>query len=235
MNELINRTGIATSPVQTEEMVVLGDEVPQQEIENDNFEDYVQLKRVSCREAGLIGSVPQGLTAAIDGRQEILIDKLGERLAFERSGVRLYDALLLKCEESQLDLPLTELRKIRDDEQAHFWLLKETLLQLGADPTAETPCADVAALASVGLVQALNDPRITVIQALNTILSAELTDNAGWDLLVRLSENAGLSDSMIASFKDAQSVEERHVHIIQDLLYSLLLDDELIDSVDGHH
>src|SRR5690554_4750596 len=76
---------------------------------------------------------------------ELLLDKLGERLAYERTGVRLYEAMIAKalaCEGSGAELVPT-LQQIRNDEQAHMILLINAIETLGADPTAMTPCADV--------------------------------------------------------------------------------------------
>jgi hypothetical protein len=83
------------------------------------------------------------------------------------------------------------LGRIRAEELAHFHLLCEAAITLGADPTAQTPCADVAATASMGLLHVVADPRTTLAQSLNAILTGELTDNAGWDLLTELAQEAG--------------------------------------------
>ncbi|HYF21309.1 MAG TPA: ferritin Dps family protein, partial [Ramlibacter sp.] len=79
----------------------------------------------------------------------MLIDKLGERLAFERTGVRLYEALILKVATATSGLAVdgAQLRRIRDEEEAHFRLVGQCLQEIGADPTAMTPCADVIGVA----------------------------------------------------------------------------------------
>ena len=82
-------------------------------------------------------------TAAIKGvNVAVFVDKLGERLGFERTGVRLYDALVTKCRASDalMDGPTSEdLEVIRAEELAHFDLLRDMIESLGADPTALTP------------------------------------------------------------------------------------------------
>lgn len=90
----------------------------------------------------------------------MLVDKLGERLAFERGGVRLYDTLLAKCECAADMLEageLAQLREFRDEEARHFGMLSEALVELGADPTAHTPCADLVGVESMGLVELATD------------------------------------------------------------------------------
>lgn len=153
--------------------------------------------------ASPIGSVPipatlKGVATALAKKltgthPETILDKLGERLAFERTGTRLYESLIAKAEAAPNTpeglLPI--LHRIRDDEAQHFRLLHETIRALGADPTAVTPSADVVAVTSLGILQVLADPRTTIGQSLAAILVAELADNAGWELLVQLADDSG--------------------------------------------
>src|SRR4030095_14718823 len=101
------------------------------------------------REAEPLGSLPppttcrgKGETAAkmLRGdRPQVFIDKLAERLAYERGGTRLYDAVIAKfiayADELQ-DVTLQELVEIREEEARHRALIRTCIEQLGADPTA---------------------------------------------------------------------------------------------------
>ena len=71
--------------------------------------------------------------------------------------------------------------------------------RLGGDPTAQTPCADVTAVASAGLLQAVRDPRTSVTQSLQALLTAELVDNASWELLYTLAREHGFEDVVEAA------------------------------------
>jgi hypothetical protein len=113
------------------------------------------------------------------------------------------------------------LLRIRADELAHFQMLCEAMTSLGGDPTAVTPCADVAAVAASGIVQVLNDPRTTLAQCLGAVLSAELTDNAGWELLIALAESAGQSD-LVGPFLAALGQEQEHLEIVKGWLTALV-------------
>ena len=147
----------------------------------------------------------------------VFMDKLSERLAFERTGTRLYDAFINKCEtigESAEGPSLTEVQEIRDEEHRHFMLLTEAITSLGGDPTVQSPCADVQAVASLGIMQVLNDPRTTVSQCLNALLTAELTDNAGWELLIDLAEELGQTD-LSEQFTEALDNEQKHLANVQ--------------------
>lgn len=79
----------------------------------------------------------------------------------------------------------------RSEEAQRFLLLKGALESLGADPTAQTPDADVIGVASRGVLKVMADPRTTVGQCLDALLTAELTDHAGWELLIEARRRDG--------------------------------------------
>jgi hypothetical protein len=58
------------------------------------------------------------------------MDKLGSRLAFERAGVRLYDALIAKVSCAPMagtKISLATLWKFRNEELQHFRMLEEAI------------------------------------------------------------------------------------------------------------
>src|SRR5690606_31980390 len=141
------------------------------------------------------GAMKTGMQKLSGRNAEVFIDKLGERLAFERTGTRLYEMLIVKCrgaaQEGQVNVSIDQLLHIHDEEARHFKLLTAAMEKLGADPTAMTPCADTTGVQSIGILQVLSDPRTTVPQCLNAILTAELSDTAGWELLIQLANEMG--------------------------------------------
>ena len=68
-----------------------------------------------------------------------------------------------------------------------------------------------------------NDPRTTLAQCLNAMLTAELTDNAGWELLVSLAEEAGESE-LAGRFLGALGQEQEHLAIIKAWLSAIVTD-----------
>jgi ferritin-like metal-binding protein YciE len=156
----------------------------------------------------------------------VLVDKLGERLAFERTGVRLYEALLVKAQAASSGpmLDVSAVQRIRDDEESHFHMVARHMVSLGADPTAMTPCADVAGVQAMGHMQVLTDPRTSVAQALNSILAVELADNASWELLIELAQDAGQSD-MAQAFNVALETERQHLQTVQGWLRQAVMDE----------
>ena len=89
-------------------------------------------------------------------------------------------------------------------------MLRDAMTELGADPTAMTPAADVIGVASSGLLQVVTDPRTTLPQSLQALLTAELTDNDGWQRLIELARLHG-KEGMVARFEAAKAAEEVHL------------------------
>ena len=237
-----NRTGMQMSPRDSAELLQgSARSVPTSE---GDERALAELRAEYIRENEVLGTVPppgtvKGMATAgaqmlTGNRAQTLIDKLGERLAFERGGTRLYDALILKVEsgaDTHGIVPLPMLQQIRADEAQHADLVRQAIERLGGDPTAQTPCADLVGVQSLGLMQAINEPRTTVAQGINTILIAELADNAGWELLITLAEGMGQTD-LAAEFEAALSHEREHLLTVRDWLEQLTVADaKLVGAV----
>jgi hypothetical protein len=215
-----NRTGIQTAPARTREMA---SSTAAAAAEPRQAGALALARAELSQQAPPVGTMPvpgnlkgaaKALGKALQGEKaSVFLDKLGERLAFERAGVRLYDAILAKVPAARLGegtLTVDELRRFRDAELAHLHLVKEALEEMGGDPTAVTPCADVSAVASMGVAQVLTDPRTTLTQCLDALLTAELTDNDGWRILVAIAEATG-QDDLAARFTAALAEEDHHL------------------------
>jgi ferritin-like protein len=227
----MNRTGMDMSPVDSGELLQ-GSERSMPTSEGDEGA-LAAIRAEYIREADALGSVPppgtmkgvlkNGVQMLTGNRPQVLLDKLGERLAFERGGTRLYEALITKClagvEGSDI-VQLQMLEQIHREEAQHFELVRETIESLGADPTAMTPCADVTGVATMGLIQVLNEPRTTLAQALNAILIAELADNAGWDMLITLARETG-NDAIADRFREPLAREAEHLAQVRSWLEQL--------------
>ena len=217
----MNRSGIDLSPQGAEEMIKAVHEFPPSS--GGNEMTLAQLRAPYLAEADPVGSIPlpdtlkgavkSGMQKLLGRHAEVLSDKLAGRLAFERTGTRLYDALIGKCmtrRDEATTLTVDQLHQFRAEEAAHLGLCWDALLQLGADPTAVTPMADTNAVASIGLMQVVADPRMTIAQSLHAIHVAELTDNDGWRLLIKLARELG-QDDMAGRFQAALEEEDRHL------------------------
>ena len=219
-----NRTGVQTAPARTREMAENTSAVvaaPQDAIA------LALARSEAARAAPPVGTMPApgnvkgiaktAVMAAKGEKATVFLDRLGERLAFERGGVRLYEAVLAKIPASTTregTLSVEELRRFRDEELGHVLFVKEAIETLGGDPTVETPCADVAGVMSRGLFHVVTDPRTTLTQCLDAILTAELADNDGWKILVAMAEALGEND-LSRRFTDALADEDRHLQAVR--------------------
>lgn len=226
---LRNRIGMQRSPLDARAMLDVPDGLePPASTEHPAFD---QLHTSYIAEAGVIGSIPPpgtvkgmakaGVQALSGNRAQALLDKLAERLAFERAGVRLYDAALLKCEAAKVltkqKAPFTaaELREIREDEARHAALVMEAIETVGGDPTSQTPAADLVGVEGMGLMQAISDPRTTLAQSLHVLLTAELTDNVGWELLSDMMDTFSMPE-LAKRFRKAHADEQEHLRKVKD-------------------
>lgn len=142
-----------------------------------------------------------------------VLDKLGARVAFERFGVRLYEALISKHDAygSFRGGPTREdLVQIRTEELRHLGLVHQVILRLGGDPTVVTPCANIQAVASRGIGDILVDPRTSLVECLDAIMVAELTDHESWAQLVPIVAALGHKD-IEARMREAERTEVEHM------------------------
>jgi hypothetical protein len=249
----LNRTGSKVSPENTQSMTDAAYELTPPMLIDTGASEADRIAYINASDP--VGSIPLTGEGAVKGGSrleggppDIFMDKLGERIAFERAGTRLYDALLTKYQALQrsgdaealpatlslalqgsdlkLDAmddeePLQTLQRIRAEELAHFRMLGDVMEEMGGDATAQTPCADVVGTASLGLIQVLTDPRTTLAQCLGAILTAELTDNAGWEMLVTLADDSGETE-MAGLFLGALAQEQMHLAIVKGWLNHLV-------------
>jgi rubrerythrin len=220
-----NRTGMDMSPID-KKRVIEGSTVLQPSSPGDESAIAAVLAEYST-DADPIGTMPPPgtLKGAVKAAAKmvkgeipaLLLDKLGERLAFERAGSRLYEALIAKFDAlgSFAGGPTREeLVEIQDEEVRHFILVAASLKKMGGDPTTQTPSADMQAVASMGIVQVVTDPRTTVAECLEAMLIAELTDNDGWANLVDIASDLG-DKEMVSDFEAAREVEHRHLREVR--------------------
>jgi rubrerythrin len=104
--------------------------------------------------------------------------------------------------------------EIRNEELRHMRLLDELVTELGGDSTVLTPSANREALACRGIADVLMDPRTTLLDALESIVIAELTDHEQWVGLIDAARDAGRED-LARTFISAESTEEAHLRKVR--------------------
>ncbi|MBX3160545.1 MAG: ferritin-like domain-containing protein [Deltaproteobacteria bacterium] len=207
-----NHTGVAMHPDFVAEMVEGATEFGP--TSGGGAELIAEARVRAARRAPPVGTMPPSMPGADVPLERLpLLDKLGARLQFERTGVRLYEALLSKLEAfGGFDggPSRDDLEQIRDDELRHFALAQQLVVNLGGDPTVVTPCANLQAVAVRGVCDVLVDPRATLVEGLEAILVAELVDRESWDHLAIQLGLAG--DAAIeAKAREAERTEGDHL------------------------
>jgi len=203
-----NRTGAARAPEMAREMVRATEEFPPSS--PGGVEAIAKVRAACAREGEPLGTMPPGTPAGVPA---LLLDKLGERHAFEATGTRLYDALLSKVDDGRSFRGAPgrdDVRHIRDEEHEHYLMLGEAIRAVGGDPTVVTPSADVQGTASRGIPAVVADPRTDLLQSLEAILVAELVDNDGWPALIELAEQGGHAE-LVDRFREALQHEREHL------------------------
>lgn len=218
-----NRTGSALSPAASKRaMEAARAGTPDRLVDTGGLELHAARLQWSI-ESEPVGTMPAPGTLKGAARTAVVVmqgkhpnvfmDHLAARLAFERTGTRLYELLLVKLEAADVHEggpTREELEAIRNEELQHAVMLEQCIEKLGSDPTVVTPAADVQAAASHGVINVLADPRTTLTQALEAVLIAELTDNDAWSVLSELAAGLG-HDEIAARFSHAVDQEQDHL------------------------
>ena len=142
-----NRTGMGLAPLRSQEMLE-GVESLQPAAALVDGARIEELRAELSRSAPPVGVMPppptikgaaKAAVQALKGNAPLVfLDKLGERLAFERVGVRLYQALLAKFEAAHPHPggpTREEIERVCNEELRHFGLVETAIVKLGADPT----------------------------------------------------------------------------------------------------
>ena len=220
-----NRTGVALSPADARlaaEFARLGTPTS-----TGGLRPIAGERLLHAQSAAPIGSMPppttRGTTAGAGARPTLFLDLCGERLAFERTGVRLYQAVIDKLPAfADGRVGLDELRAFQGEELRHVELLRRTIDELGGDATALTPGADVMGVATGGLVQVVSDPRTDVGEMLGALVAVELLDNDAWELLITLARRLEREATAVA-FRRAAEEEQQHLMRVRGWLTAVTL------------
>jgi rubrerythrin len=152
----------------------------------------------------------------IHGHAAQILDALGARLAFERTGVKLYDTVITKIQRSgepRYHRILKKLHEIRDDEKEHEEWLEAQIRAVGGRPDEITTLSQLEAEESTGIQNVILDGHEKTLHLLHALLAAEAADNAGWDLLVKLADQTGDKKAKRAFMKRMASEMEHLAYI----------------------
>jgi rubrerythrin len=143
---------------------------------------------------------------------DALVDKLCERLAVETGGVDIYQAAIAKLDDPTM---VGRLQHFMQDEARHRDLLAAYLDKLGVEDR-ETPSARLAkheGEAFLKLVAEANTPA----QILNIMLTIELMDENGWEMIINLGRDIH-DDDMVRTLNVALKDEKEHLRGVRGML-----------------
>ncbi len=167
------------------------------------------------------------------GNGSQVLDLLTERLAFERAGVKLYDRCLEvmrgTANDENVQRMIPEMQEHRDEEKEHEEWLEAQIRALGGDAHAETSKSRLVTRESKGIEEVvMSDAELPHL--LHAMLAAELVDNAGWDLLAQVADEAGDGKAKRA-FKQRLHEEEDHLLFIRKAVEKLSFREVLGEDV----
>jgi rubrerythrin len=214
----MNRTGVSVAPEEARKTVEGARQAGPSS--KGDAQAIAQMRKLYIVQRERIGSPPPSRAVSA-----VFMDKLGDRLAFERGGTRLYEAMLGKVRAigAEPGGPAeADLQHIMAEELEHFELVQAAIEGLGGDPTFETPSANLSGVASLGIVQIVSDARTTVAESLGALLIAELTDNDAWQMLIELAQALGQTE-LASEFQAALEQEREHLEMVRGWVKAMAL------------
>jgi bacterioferritin (cytochrome b1) len=163
--------------------------------------------------------------------RDALIELLGERLEFERASVDLYDDVLAKLRASRDEAArrfTPTLVEHRNDESEHAEWLAASIDALGGSTTVRSERVELVLRESRGIREVVHDDE-SLSHLLHALFAAELLDNAGWDLLVELADEANDIEAL-RDFEKRKNDEEEHLVFVRDALAAIARRDVLGDE-----
>jgi bacterioferritin (cytochrome b1) len=154
-----------------------------------------------------------------------LIELLTERVEFERAAVVLYDTLLAKLRQGAnptLSGLVPQLRLHRDDEVEHAEWLEGLVTKLGGAPR-HSPLSQAVARESRALESVVQHADGEILPAFHAMLSSELMDFEGWELLLKIARDIGDNEA-VPELERRVERERAHLELIRQAMQALMAD-----------
>lgn len=161
-----------------------------------------------------------------------VIHLLEERLAFERAGVKLYDRVLAAVrafDDADVEAVRPELEACRNEEREHLGWLEAQLRALRPDPEREAGAVAHATGGAWTRVEEVAESDAALPQLVNALLAAKLADEAGWDLLAQIADEAGDLDAR-HELRTRLHDEQDHLVVIRQLMEKLVFTEVLAED-----
>lgn len=146
--------------------------------------------------------------------KDALVDKLCERLAVETGGVDIYQAAIAKIDDPTV---AARLKHFMQEEAEHRDLLDAYLTRLGVDDSdRQTPSARLAKHEGEAYLKLVGEAE-TPAQILNIMLTIELMDENGWEMIINLGRDLG-DDELVRTLNAALQEEKEHLRGVRGML-----------------
>jgi len=145
-----------------------------------------------------------------------LLDLLNERLTFEREAFKLYDAVVQNMQAAsspEVGRMLPTMKEHRDQEKEHEEWLEAQIRSLGGDAHARTEMGELISAECAGVDKVVTTDK-NLVHQLHALLTAELIDNAGWELLLELADDADDREAR-CDFRKRLHEEEEHLTFVR--------------------
>ena len=143
---------------------------------------------------------------------DALVDKLCERLAVETGGVDIYRAAIAKVDDPTV---AARLEHFMQDEADHRDLLEAYLTRLGVSER-DTPSARLAKHEGKAYLDLIGEAQ-TPAQVLNILLTVELMDENGWEMIINLGRDLD-DDDLVRTLDAALQEEKDHLRGVRGML-----------------
>jgi rubrerythrin len=143
---------------------------------------------------------------------DVLVDKLCERLAVETGGVDIYEAAIAKLHDPTM---IARLKHFMQEEAKHRDLLAAYLDQLGVEER-QTPSARLAKHEGEAYMKLIAEAE-TPAQLLNILLTVELMDENGWEMIINLGRDLH-DDETVRTLNAALKDEKEHLRGVRGML-----------------
>jgi rubrerythrin len=147
---------------------------------------------------------------------DAFVDKLCERLAVETGGVDIYQNAIAKIDDPVL---APRLKHFMEQEAKHRDLLSTYLDRLGVEDR-ETPSARLARHEGEAYLKLIDEAE-TPAQLLNILLTVELMDENGWEMIINLGRDIH-DDDMVRTFNVALKEEKEHLRGVRGMLAEMM-------------
>ena len=149
---------------------------------------------------------------------DVLVDKLCERLAVETGGVDIYQAAIAKLNDPTV---VGRLKHFMQEEAKHRDLLAAYLDRLGVEER-QTPSARLAKHEGDAYLKLIAEAQ-TPAQLLNILLTVELMDENGWEMIINLGRDIH-DDEMVRTLNVALKDEKEHLRGVRGMLAKMTRD-----------